>query len=66
MIGYRSDHESAGLDETLDAEGVAEATRILMPEDADIRQPSASGAKVASTPDADAQNRLLEFLGRHP
>lgn len=57
---------ATGQDETLDPEGVAEATRILVPEDTAIRQPSAFAVKLPPAPDADAQDRLLSFLGRRP
>ncbi|MGW4563987.1 TIGR03086 family metal-binding protein [Streptomyces sp. NPDC004561] len=55
---------ATGQDETLDAEAVSVATGILLPEDDDIRTPKAFGPKVASVADADAQTRLLNFLGR--
>ncbi|WP_445398312.1 TIGR03086 family metal-binding protein [Streptomyces sp. LE64] len=55
---------ATGQDEVLDSEAVAVATEILLPEDGDIRMPRAFGAKVPSAVDADAQTRLLNFLGR--
>ncbi|MEU8773437.1 TIGR03086 family metal-binding protein [Streptomyces sp. NPDC048606] len=55
---------ATGQDEALDSEAVAVATEILLPEDGDIRMPRAFGAKVPSASDADAQTRLLNFLGR--
>ncbi|MFI5672967.1 TIGR03086 family metal-binding protein [Streptomyces sp. NPDC051704] len=55
---------ATGQDEVLDSEAVAVATEILLPEDGDIRMPNAFGAKVSSATDADAQTRLLNFLGR--
>ncbi|MFF4243959.1 TIGR03086 family metal-binding protein [Streptomyces sp. NPDC001822] len=55
---------ATGQDEALDAEAVAVATEILLPEDGDIRMPRAFGAKISSAADADAQTRLLNFLGR--
>ncbi|MFI0813686.1 TIGR03086 family metal-binding protein [Streptomyces echinatus] len=55
---------ATGQNEVLDPEAVAVATEILQPEDGDIRMPKAFGAKVSSAPDADAQTRLLNFLGR--
>lgn len=55
---------ATGQDEASDFEAVAMATEILLPEDGDIRMPRAFGAKVPPTADADAQTRLLNFLGR--
>ncbi|MFE3761573.1 TIGR03086 family metal-binding protein [Streptomyces sp. NPDC059104] len=55
---------ATGQDEVLDPEAVAVATDILLPEDGEIRMPKAFGAKVSSAADADAQTRLLNFLGR--
>jgi uncharacterized protein (TIGR03086 family) len=55
---------ATGQDEVLDSEAVAVATEILLPEDGDIRMPRAFGAKISSAADADAQTRLLNFLGR--
>ncbi|MFE2151460.1 TIGR03086 family metal-binding protein [Streptomyces lavendulae] len=55
---------ATGQDEALDSEAVAVATEILLPEDGDIRMPRAFGAKVPPAADADAQTRLLNFLGR--
>jgi uncharacterized protein (TIGR03086 family) len=55
---------ATGQDEVLDPEAVAVATEILLPEDGDIRMPRAFGAKVPPAADADAQTRLLNFLGR--
>ncbi|BBA95821.1 hypothetical protein RVR_835 [Actinacidiphila reveromycinica] len=55
---------ATGQDEALDPEAVAVATGILLPEDEDIRMPRAFGAKVPSARGADAQTRLLNFLGR--
>ncbi|MFG2637930.1 TIGR03086 family metal-binding protein [Streptomyces sp. NPDC048362] len=55
---------ATGQDETLDPEAVAVAAEILLPEDDDIRMPRAFGSKVSSAADADAQTRLLNFLGR--
>ncbi|MFC9947265.1 TIGR03086 family metal-binding protein [Streptomyces pratensis] len=55
---------ATGQNEVLDSEAVAVATEILQPEDGDIRMPKAFGAKVSSAADADAQTRLLNFLGR--
>lgn len=51
-------------DETLDAGGVAVAGAMLMPEDEQIRMPGAFAGKVDAAADADAQTRLLNFLGR--
>ncbi|MFC5156159.1 TIGR03086 family metal-binding protein [Streptomyces amakusaensis] len=55
---------ATGQDEALDSEAVAVAVDILLPEDGDIRMPQAFGAKVSSAEGADAQTRLLNFLGR--
>lgn len=55
---------ATGQEETLDPEAVAVATAVLLPEDGAIRVPKAFGAKVSSAADADAQTRLLNFLGR--
>ncbi|MGW5679770.1 TIGR03086 family protein [Streptomyces sp. NPDC003860] len=57
---------ATGQDEVLDPEAVAVAvaTEILLPEDRDIRMPGAFGVKVSPVADADAQTRLLNFLGR--
>ena len=51
-------------DERLDPEAVAVATRILLPEDHDIRLPHAFGSPVQPEDPSDAQTRLLNFLGR--
>ncbi len=48
-------------DEHLDPEGVAVATRILIPEDDDIRMPYAFGPKVSPADDADPQTRSAEL-----
>ncbi|QNP67804.1 TIGR03086 family metal-binding protein [Streptomyces genisteinicus] len=55
---------ATGQDEALDSEAVAVASRMLLPEDGDIRMPGAFGAKISPAADADAQTRLLNFLGR--
>jgi uncharacterized protein (TIGR03086 family) len=55
---------AAGLDETINADAAAEAHRGLQPMDAMIRQPGVFGPKVACPEVADAQTRLLTFLGR--
>lgn len=55
---------ATGQDETLDADGVAVVTAMLIPEDEQIRMPGAFGARVPAAADADAQTRLLNFLGR--
>lgn len=54
---------ATGQDETLDAVGVAAATSMLMPEDDGIRMAGAFGARVPAAAGADAQTRLLNFLG---
>ncbi len=56
---------ATGQSEVLDAEAVSLAMAMLLPEDGDIRMPNAYGAKIASAANADAQTRLLNFLGRH-
>lgn len=55
---------ATGQDERLDPEAVDLATAILVPEDEDIRLPGAFGTKIPARPAADAQTRLLNFLGR--
>lgn len=55
---------ATGQGERLDPEGVELATSMLVPEDQAIRAPHAFGASVAAEDDADAQTRLLNFLGR--
>lgn len=55
---------ATGQDETLDGAAVALATAMLVPEDGDIRMPGAFGTKVEAVAGADAQTRLLNFLGR--
>lgn len=55
---------ATGQDDTLDPAGVAAATAILQPEDADIRVAGAFGRAVPAPPGADPQTRLLTFLGR--
>ena len=58
---------ATGQDERLDPEAVEIAWSFLAAEDADIRLPYAFGAKVVPTDTdetADAQTRLLNFLGR--
>ncbi|MBK9180416.1 MAG: TIGR03086 family protein [Acidimicrobiales bacterium] len=53
-----------GADETLDA-GLAEAFYArLQPLDAMLRGPGYFGARIEPPPGADAQTRLLSFLGR--
>lgn len=55
---------ATGQEETLDPTGVAVATAILQPEDTAIRMVGAFGAAVPAPAGADAQTRLLTFLGR--
>lgn len=55
---------ATGLDETLDAEGVAGTYSGMKPMDAMIRQPGIFGPKVECAEDADEQTQLLTFLGR--
>jgi uncharacterized protein (TIGR03086 family) len=55
---------ATGQDEALDPEAVTLATAMLMPEDNGIRMPQAFGMKVPASDGADAQTRLLNFLGR--
>lgn len=55
---------ATGQDETLDADGVAVAIEMLVPEDELIRMPGAFGGKIATVAGADDRTRLLNFLGR--
>jgi uncharacterized protein (TIGR03086 family) len=55
---------ATGLDETINAEAAAAAHKGLEPMDAMIRRPGFFGPKVDCPEDADAQTRLLTFLGR--
>jgi uncharacterized protein (TIGR03086 family) len=55
---------ATGQDETLDPEVVASCQTALTPLDDMIRRPGVFGPKVESAPDADAQTKLLNFVGR--
>ncbi|HLJ08882.1 MAG TPA: TIGR03086 family metal-binding protein [Acidimicrobiia bacterium] len=55
---------ATGLDETINAEAAEAAYEGLRPMDAMIRRPGFFGPKVDCPDDADAQTRLLTFLGR--
>lgn len=55
---------AAGLDDTINAEAAAAAHKGLAPMDAMIRRPGFFGPKVDCPEDADAQTKLLSFLGR--
>jgi uncharacterized protein (TIGR03086 family) len=53
-----------GADDRLDAEACAVVYANLAPIDGNIRAPGFFGPKLNSAPDADAQDRLLAFVGR--
>jgi len=55
---------TVGGDEQLDAQAVSQAFSGLEPIDAMLRQPGVFGPKVEPAPDADEQERFLNFLGR--
>jgi len=56
---------ATGLDETLDPDEVANALAAMGSIDEKmLRSPGAFGPAVPAPPDADAQTRLLAFLGR--
>jgi uncharacterized protein (TIGR03086 family) len=55
---------ATGLDETINAEAAAAAYKGLEPMDAMIRRPGFFGPRVDCPEGADAQTRLLTFLGR--
>jgi len=53
-----------GADDRLDAEACAVTLANLEPIDGSIRAPGFFGPKLEPAPDADAQDRLLAFVGR--
>ena len=53
-----------GGDDQLDAEGCAVVFANLEPIDGAIRKPGFFGPKLEPAPDANAQDRLLAFVGR--
>ncbi|HQT99235.1 MAG TPA: TIGR03086 family metal-binding protein [Acidimicrobiales bacterium] len=55
-----------GAAEELNPDAVAHATRELEPIGEALRVPGGFGPAVDSAPDATAQTRLLNFLGRRP
>jgi uncharacterized protein (TIGR03086 family) len=57
---------ATGQDDRLDEEAVAAAQAFLEPNDEVLRVPGGFGPKVEPPTDADAQTRLLCFVGRRP
>jgi uncharacterized protein (TIGR03086 family) len=57
---------ATGLDENIDEEDVIRVQRQAEEFGEAMRSPQAFGPEVAAPPGADAQDRLLAFLGRHP
>jgi uncharacterized protein (TIGR03086 family) len=57
---------AAGLDETLDADEVAQMLRGMEPIDDMLRASGQYGPKVEVPADADEQTRLVAFTGRRP
>jgi uncharacterized protein (TIGR03086 family) len=57
---------AAGLDETLDADEAATLLAGMEPLDEMLRQSGQYGPRVAVPDTADAQTKLLAFVGRHP
>ncbi|HEY6425268.1 MAG TPA: TIGR03086 family metal-binding protein [Pseudonocardiaceae bacterium] len=55
---------ATGQDERLDPAAVSKSMEFLVPLDEAIRRPGGFAAKIAPTPDADEQTRLLNFCGR--
>jgi len=55
-----------GQDETLDPERCAEMLEGMLPMDEVLRQSGQYGPRVAVAEDADAQTKLLAFIGRTP
>ena len=53
-----------GADDRLDAEACAVVYATLAPIDGNLRGPGFFGPKLDPAPDADAQDRLLAFVGR--
>ena len=57
---------ATGQDERLDPAAVDAATEFLTPNDTMLRGPGAFADKIEPPPGADAQTRLLCFVGRQP
>jgi len=57
---------ATGQDETLDAQRCAEMLECMLPMDEVLRQSGQYGPRVEVPDDADAQTRLLAFIGRNP
>jgi uncharacterized protein (TIGR03086 family) len=57
---------ATGLDETLDVEDVHRLLVAMEPMDDILRASGQYGPRVAVTPDADEQTRLIAFTGRRP
>lgn len=57
---------ATGQDDRLDPAAVTAAHEFLLPNDERLRSPAAFGPKVEPPADADAQTRLLCFVGRRP
>lgn len=57
---------AAGLDDTLDAEEAASMYEGMLPMDEMLRQSGQYGPKVEVPDDADAQTKLMAFVGRRP
>lgn len=57
---------ATGLDETLDPLEVASLLAAMEPMDEMLRQSGHFGPRVVVPPTADAQTKLLAFIGRHP
>lgn len=55
---------ATGQDEALDADEVAKVHEALLPMGDALRSPGAFGPPIEPAPDADAQTRFLNFLGR--
>lgn len=57
---------AAGLDDTIDADEAAAMYEAMVPMDDMLRQSGQYGPKVEVPDDADAQTKLMAFVGRHP
>lgn len=57
---------ATGQDETLDPRRCAEMLEGMLPMDEVLRQSGQFGPRVAVADDADAQTKLLAFIGRTP
>ena len=57
---------ATGQDETLDADRCAEMLEGMLPMDEALRQSGHYGPRVEVPDDADAQTKLLAFIGRVP